>query len=347
MYHPPVRIIAGEYRSRKLWTPEGLSTRPMPDRVRESIFGMLGLRVKNAAVVDLFAGSGSIGLEALSRGAASCLLVDRDKLAAGAIERNIETLRCADRAHLVTGDALGMSILARCPRPIDLVFLDPPYPLVEDAGGWARVKAQCAELVRLLADDGFLIIRTPNPFLVNLDPAADPDAPSPPAPRPETPRFARKRKYQRERRRWEDEPSAPNRGPMRRGSAVPPPQPARPRPLHQSPHDDPDADDDLDDAELIGGLLAGEQDQPDAPHLAPPGADNRAGVRVAPSAGPLAAQPQPPRQPADLAIPGAIGPETHQYGSTAVHWYQRARHAPDGPQSDDAAPPRTPSGGDA
>ncbi|MBL8757263.1 MAG: 16S rRNA (guanine(966)-N(2))-methyltransferase RsmD, partial [Phycisphaerae bacterium] len=151
-----MRIIAGEYRSRRLWSPEGLATRPMPDRVRESIFGMLGTRVKNAAVVDLFAGSGAIGLEALSRGAASCLLVDRDKLAAGAIERNIETLRCADRARLVTGDALGMSILARCPRPIDLVFLDPPYPLVEDAGGWARVKAQCAELIRLLADDGFL-----------------------------------------------------------------------------------------------------------------------------------------------------------------------------------------------
>lgn len=169
----PMRIIAGEYRSRTILAPDGLTTRPIPDRVKESFFGMLGSRIEGAKVVDLFAGSGAIGLEALSRGAASCLFVDQDKGAIAMLRRNVETLGCAARAQIVHGDALGLSVSARCPRPVDLLFFDPPYPLVEDPTGWARVKAQASRLAALLSDDGFLIIRTPNPFQLTVGPVAE------------------------------------------------------------------------------------------------------------------------------------------------------------------------------
>lgn len=162
-----MRIIAGEFRRRTLLAPPGLTTRPIPDRVKESFFGMLGTRIEGAAVVDLFAGSGAIGLEAVSRGARSVMHVDRDKRALVTLERNIYELGCQDRSTIVAGDALGLSIVARCPRPVDLVFIDPPYDLMRLPGGvgWERVRKQAAALGALLADDGFLVIRSPWPFL--------------------------------------------------------------------------------------------------------------------------------------------------------------------------------------
>ncbi len=312
----------------------------MPDRIRESIFGMLGLRVRDAAVVDLFAGSGSMGFEALSRGAASALFVDKDRLAGSAIEKNIETLRCADRGRLVMGDALGMSIIARCPWPTDLIILDPPYPLITEALGWARVKAQCAELVQLLADDGFLIVRTPNPFMVSVEASGGESAPVPER-RIDTPRFARKKKYQRDRVRWEDETSTSTKGSMRKGSARAPasgphgqdaPKRGTKPGARPAARPEPSELDDMlnEEGELIGGVLAGEAGGEGAEGVERLDQDD--GVRVAFTAGPgaataagvLAAAAVPP-VPGDLSIPGAIGPETHVYGSCAVHWYQRRR----------------------
>lgn len=170
-----MRIIAGEFRRRILKSPVGMGTRPIPDRVKESLFSMLGLRVKGASVLDLFAGSGAIGLEAVSRGAALCVCVERERTALATLQANIDMLKAGDRCKAVLGDALASSTVARCPRPVDLVFMDPPYPIVRDAIGWARVRSQASELAPLLSDTGFIILRTPWPLI--LDGGGDDDSP--------------------------------------------------------------------------------------------------------------------------------------------------------------------------
>lgn len=173
-----MRIIGGEFRSRRLLTPPDASTtRPIPDRVKESLFGLLRGHVEEATVFDAFAGTGAIGLEAVSRGAARCIMVERDRKVAEILRQNVEALGAHDRCEVVIGDALGPGALARCPRPVTLVFMDPPYALVRDPAGWNRVKAQAQRLVDFLSDDGFLIIRTPWPFF--LEPEPLPEAPAP------------------------------------------------------------------------------------------------------------------------------------------------------------------------
>ncbi|MGQ0628434.1 MAG: RsmD family RNA methyltransferase [Phycisphaerales bacterium] len=288
-----MRIIAGKHRSRMLNSLPGLQTRPMPDRVRESVFGMLGTRVQNATVLDLFSGSGAIGLEAYSRGAAACILVDNDRDACGVIEANVRALRCESQCRVVQGDALGIAILSRVPRPLDLVFLDPPYPLVIDPAGWERVRAHATRLAALLAPDGFLVLRTPRPFVHEslLHSAEVPVASE--LHRTLDPRLARKKakaKERRGRRNWRDD--------------------GEPGP----------------DGER-GGMWVSRIDRPDAKPVGEPDQASEVGgegVRVF-GIGPVAAGPAIERTVADLSIPGLRGPETHDYGTTAVHWYmQRA-----------------------
>jgi 16S rRNA (guanine966-N2)-methyltransferase len=117
-----VRIVAGEFRGRRLAAPRGVRTRPTADRVREALFSMLG-DVSGARVLDLYAGSGALGIEALSRGAESAVFVERDPRAVAAIERNLASIGLEQR--IVKGDAL--RFLARDERTFDLVFCDPPY----------------------------------------------------------------------------------------------------------------------------------------------------------------------------------------------------------------------------
>jgi 16S rRNA (guanine(966)-N(2))-methyltransferase RsmD len=163
-----VRIIAGEYRRRLLETPADAEvTRPIPDRVKESLFMLLRGHFEGANVFDGFAGTGAIGLEAVSRGAAHCVFAEKHPTIAGILERNIETLGCGDRCEIVRGDALGPGAIARCPRPLTLAFLDPPYPLVREAIGYKRVMAQMKALVSLLSDDGYAILRLPHPLWVS------------------------------------------------------------------------------------------------------------------------------------------------------------------------------------
>jgi 16S rRNA (guanine966-N2)-methyltransferase len=195
-----MRIIAGEHKSRKLLTPkDDAVTRPIPDRVKESLFGLLRGHCEGAAVFDAFAGTGALGLEAISRGAARCVFVEKDRGAAEMLKANIETLGVGDRSEVVIGDALGPGALSRCPRPATIVFLDPPYPVVLDVLGWRRVKDQLSRLVDLLSDDGFAILRTPSPFFhVLAEPAADPPA------GPGALREGRKPKRRRDRERDQD-----------------------------------------------------------------------------------------------------------------------------------------------
>ncbi|SEK35090.1 16S rRNA (guanine966-N2)-methyltransferase [Sphingomonas palmae] len=122
-----MRIIAGEWRGRALVAPKGDTTRPTAGRTREALFSMLASRVGSfdgLSVADLFAGSGALGLEALSRGAASCLFVEQDRAALDALRANVTAFAAGSRATVRAGSVLA---LGPAPAPLDLVMMDPPY----------------------------------------------------------------------------------------------------------------------------------------------------------------------------------------------------------------------------
>ena len=148
-----MRIIAGRWRGRPIAAPPGSSTRPTADRVREALFSMLASRLgsfEGLQVADLFAGSGALGLEALSRGAAHCVFVENDRRAVEAIRANLATLGAS-------GEVLARGAEHAALPPVDLAFLDPPYgsglaqtvlvklPLAP--GGWASVETGRGEAV--------------------------------------------------------------------------------------------------------------------------------------------------------------------------------------------------------
>lgn len=121
-----MRIIAGDWRGRTLIAPKGDATRPTADRTREALFSMLASRFgsfEGLAVADLFAGSGALGLEALSRGAATCLFVEQDKAALDALKTNIAKLG----ARGAEVRATSVLALGPAPQPLDLILIDPPY----------------------------------------------------------------------------------------------------------------------------------------------------------------------------------------------------------------------------
>ncbi len=122
-----MRIIGGEAKGRRLKAPQGAGTRPTADRVRETIFNILGQRLSGERVLDLYAGSGALGLEALSRGAATAVLVERDREAAKICTENAATLGYGGRAEVVRAEV--PAALGRIAGPFDLVFVDPPYAL--------------------------------------------------------------------------------------------------------------------------------------------------------------------------------------------------------------------------
>lgn len=248
-----MRIIAGEFRSRRLLTPkDDQVTRPIPDRVKESLFSLLRGQCEGASVFDAFSGTGALGLEAISRGAVRCVMVEKDRDAAAMLKSNIEMLGAVDRCELVIGDALGAGALARVPRPLDLAFFDPPYPLVRDPIGWKRVKAQFERLIDCLAEDGFAVIRTPWPFEI--------ETPDPSQPAPE---LSRQRKPMREgKKHWRYRPDKPG-----------------------------ELDEPVEEAPVV------EESEPAAPGM----------IKVS----------------GDLSFANARGPETHVYGSMAVHLYMK------------------------
>lgn len=158
-----MRIIAGEWRGRPIEAPPSLKTRPTADRVRETLFSMAGSRLgsfEGLKVADLFAGSGALGFEALSRGAATATFVEADKGAVEAIQRNAEKLGASGRARLIAASALHL------PRsePFDLIFADPPY-----AEGSGSAVVLSVEMAGWLASGGWLIIETSRSDIV--DPA--------------------------------------------------------------------------------------------------------------------------------------------------------------------------------
>lgn len=145
-----MRIISGSRKGHTIHAPRGSETRPTSDRVRENVFNLLG-PVDGASVLDLFAGSGAMGLEALSRGAARAVFVESDRDAVRAIERNLDKLRL--KATVLERDAL--AVLAAERTKYDLVFVDPPYGMYPD------LEPQLARyLPRVLGDDGVVVLET-------------------------------------------------------------------------------------------------------------------------------------------------------------------------------------------
>jgi 16S rRNA (guanine966-N2)-methyltransferase len=147
-----VRVVAGAYRGRRLDAPRGRSTRPTSDRVREALFSILGpAGVEGSRVLDLFAGSGALGIEALSRGAAEAVFVDSDARAVAAVEANLETLGIDARVH--RRDALSwLESAAGGEEAFDLVFADPPYSSASRTGG------RLSELLPQLLHDNSLTV---------------------------------------------------------------------------------------------------------------------------------------------------------------------------------------------
>lgn len=123
-----MRIIAGRWRGRRLDAPDGRGVRPTADRVREALFSALGARVAGARVLDLFAGSGALGLEALSRGAAGVVFVERARAALAVLERNVAALEAGAGCRILRREALAaLDGLAAAGERFELIFLDPPY----------------------------------------------------------------------------------------------------------------------------------------------------------------------------------------------------------------------------
>lgn len=149
-----MRIIAGTHRGQRIAAPKGVVTRPTGDRVREAVFSIVGA-VEGARVLDLFAGSGAMGLEALSRGATSCVFVERDREAARVIATNLEKLRLTG-ATVLARDVAGVLREEReRGRRFDLVLVDPPYERWDEH---AEVLAEHVPAV--LADDGLAVVET-------------------------------------------------------------------------------------------------------------------------------------------------------------------------------------------
>ena len=126
-----MRIIAGEARGRKIEAPEGRNTRPTLDRVRENLFNMLQGEIDGSEVLDLFAGSGALSYEALSRGASYAFLVDHDRKASAVQRKNAEILGYMDRTEIITADwRKALKDIESQGRQFDIVFLDPPYAML-------------------------------------------------------------------------------------------------------------------------------------------------------------------------------------------------------------------------
>jgi 16S rRNA (guanine966-N2)-methyltransferase len=266
-----MRIIGGDLRRRKLLTPKDDSgPRPLPDRVRESMFNLLRGHFEGAQALDLFAGIGSFGLEAISRGAERVIFFERDRCAAKLLQQNIDSLGVGDRTEVVMTDALGSGPVMRCPQDVNLIMMDPPYAMARDAGEWQRIVQQASRLIVKLHPEGYLLLRTPWPHMIR-----EGEAPAV-APGPKSGR----------------------RGPKRGREERPPPPARREVVAIELEEGDEFEGRDLD-------AIFDKLDRADA---------ERAASRPEPA----------PAVPADLKIPGAAGPETHPYGTTAVHLYMRA-----------------------
>ncbi|MEM6506339.1 MAG: RsmD family RNA methyltransferase [Planctomycetota bacterium] len=166
-----MRIIAGDHRGRAIHGPEDMhTTRPIIDRVKEALFNRLaslGLLQPDGenegwSVVDVFCGTGSLGLEALSRGAAACTFVDQDRAAVGLLNENLDMLGLHDRSQVVQASALaGYWSASLRPGSVQVAFIDPPYAMMEEDDPRARVLTMVKQIKPIMEPGGVVMVRTP------------------------------------------------------------------------------------------------------------------------------------------------------------------------------------------
>ena len=145
-----MRVITGIARGRRLKELPGLETRPTTDKVKESVFNIVQFDIEGRRVLDLFGGTGQMGIEALSRGAASCTFVDVRKEAAAVIRQNLAHTGLAEQGKVVQGDYL--AYLTRCGRRFDLIFLDPPY-----GTGLLEKALETVAAIDILSENGIMV----------------------------------------------------------------------------------------------------------------------------------------------------------------------------------------------
>jgi 16S rRNA (guanine966-N2)-methyltransferase len=165
-----MRIIAGEFRSRTLLPPIGNITRPITDRVKQSVFDIVSPWLENAVVYDLFAGTGSLGLECLSRGATSATFFESDPSALDHLQKNIANLAIQPRAKIITSDLFNWFASAGEPtQRADVIFLDPPYAFLKDRP--EDLKTLATQIAaKHLAPKGLIIFRHDAADTLNLPP---------------------------------------------------------------------------------------------------------------------------------------------------------------------------------
>ena len=159
-----IRILSGKYKGRRLLPPPaGSETRPITGRVKKSLFDMLGERLIDAAVVDLYCGTGSMGLEAISRGARACWFAERDRAVVRRLRRNIEALGVGGRCTVWPGD-LTARLTARLDAlggAVDVAFVDPPYAAARQWSWPIVADTIFAPLAEHLAAEGLVVLRLP------------------------------------------------------------------------------------------------------------------------------------------------------------------------------------------
>ncbi len=171
-----MRIISGRYRRRKLLSNPGDVTRPILDRVKESVFARLEADLVGKRVADVFSGTGTIGLEALSRGAETCVFVEQDKIASSLLKQNIESLAVEDSTLCWWTDALLCSYKPKGDSarfvPFDVIFFDPPYKMAADIRPDTKLYRAVKRLARpdVSSPDALLIVRIPERTEIEVPP---------------------------------------------------------------------------------------------------------------------------------------------------------------------------------
>ena len=145
-----MRVITGIARGRKLKEPAGMETRPTTDRVKEGIFSSIQFELEGRRVLDLFGGTGQMGIEAISRGAAHCTFVDLRKDAVAVIRENLSLTGFSQQARVVQGDAL--AFLSRCRETFDVIFLDPPYE-----SGLLEKTMELVTTIDIVSENGIIV----------------------------------------------------------------------------------------------------------------------------------------------------------------------------------------------
>jgi len=157
-----MRVITGSAKGIRLKTPDGLKTRPTSDRVKEAVFSIVQFEVEGSRFLDLFAGTGQMGIEALSRGAVSAVFVDGWKDACQLVRDNLKLARLSEKAKVVNSDYL--SYLKNCREEFDIIFLDPPYAEIFLENSLNKISE-----IDILSDRGIIICERPAEKQLDLD----------------------------------------------------------------------------------------------------------------------------------------------------------------------------------